>query len=49
VYLAQRPTPRLRAQAQAAADRIGLPLEEVAVGEDGLERGLERLVGAADG
>lgn len=46
VYLAQRPTPRLRAQARAAAERIGLPLEEVAVGLDGLERGLEQLVSA---
>jgi len=45
VYLAQRPTPRLLAQAQAAADRIGLPLAVVNVGEDGLERDLERLVG----
>jgi Protein of unknown function (DUF1638) len=47
VYLAQRPTPRLRAQAQAAADRIGLPLEVVEVGDDGLERGLEQLVGVS--
>jgi len=45
VYLAQRPTPRLLAQAQAAADRIGLPLAVVNVGEGGLERDLERLVG----
>jgi hypothetical protein len=45
VYLAQRPTPRLLAQARAAADRIGLPLEVVDVGEGGLERDLERLVG----
>jgi hypothetical protein len=44
VYLAQRPTPALLTQARAAAERIGLPLEVVDVGEGGLERDLERLV-----
>jgi hypothetical protein len=48
VYLAQRPTPELRAAAAEAAEKLGLPLEERAVGEGGLERRLEELVlGAA--
>jgi len=50
VYLAQRPTPELRAAAAGAAAKLGLPLEERAVGEDGLEQQLEELVeGAAHG
>jgi len=47
VYLAQRPTPELRAAAVAAAAKLGLPLEERAVGEGGLERRLEELVEGA--
>jgi hypothetical protein len=45
VWLAQRPTDATRAAAQRAADAIGLPLEERAVGDAGLERALEALVG----
>jgi hypothetical protein len=44
VWLAQRPTPATRAAAQRAAERIGLPLHELAVGTGGLERQLEVLV-----
>jgi hypothetical protein len=47
VYLAQRPTPELRAAAADAAARLGLPLEERAVGESGLERRLAELVEGA--
>jgi hypothetical protein len=46
VYLAQRPTPELRAAAAQAAAKLGLPLEERPVGEGGLERRLEELVEA---
>jgi hypothetical protein len=44
VWLAQRPTPSLRAKAQRAAAKLGLPLEERDVGDAGLERALEELV-----
>jgi len=44
LWLAQRPVPSTRMAAQRAADRIGLPLHERAVGNAGLERQLELLV-----
>jgi hypothetical protein len=44
LWLAQRPTPATRACASRAAAFLGLPLEELAVGNAGLERGLERLL-----
>ena len=44
LWLAQRPTNATRAAAQRAAERIGLPLHELAVGNRGLERQLEALV-----
>ncbi|HEY7966587.1 MAG TPA: DUF1638 domain-containing protein [Solirubrobacteraceae bacterium] len=46
VWLAQRPSAATRAAAQRAAAAIGLPLEERAVGDGGLEQALEALVAA---
>ena len=45
LWLAQHPTPATRAAAERAAEAIGLPLVERAVGDGGLERELEALVG----
>ena len=45
VWLAQAPTDELRAKAESAAARLGLPLQIRETGETGLERALERLMG----
>lgn len=44
VWLAQSPTPPLAVQAEAAAAKLGLPLEIREVGDAGLESALERLL-----
>lgn len=44
VWLAQEPDGDLRRDAQAAADRLGLPLMVVETGDHGLERALAALV-----
>ncbi len=46
VWLAQHPDEQLTGLAQAAADRLGLPLETVVVGDEELERQLAELLGA---
>jgi hypothetical protein len=44
VWLAQHPTARVREAAERAADVVGLPLEEVGVGDALLERAVDELV-----
>jgi hypothetical protein len=44
VWLAQRPTDKLRAQAERAAKQLDLRLEIRPVGDSGLERALEQLL-----
>jgi hypothetical protein len=44
VWLAQHPTPRVRAAAQRAADYLRLPLQERSVGDAGLEQALAELL-----
>jgi hypothetical protein len=47
IWLAQRPTPATHRCAERAAERLELALEILPVGNDGLERGLERLLATA--
>jgi hypothetical protein len=44
VWLAQQPDEQLRGLARSAAERLGLPLETVLVGDEALERQLAELL-----